>query len=68
MKLALVATGRWASMGPGFDAQVFGLGAWLSLLQLDHSPLGALAPKVSLLSRNLPEIRAGDLPRVPKPS
>ena len=67
MKLALVATGRWASMGPGF-AQVFGLGAWLSLLQLDHSPLGALAPKVSLLSRNLPEIRAGNLPWVPKPS
>ena len=47
MKLALIATGRWASMGPGF-AQVSEPGAWLSPLKLDRSPLGAPSPKISL--------------------
>lgn len=47
MKLALIATGRWASVGPGF-AQVSEPGAWLSPLKLDRSPLGAPSPKISL--------------------
>lgn len=47
MIFGLIATGRWVWMGPWL-ASVSEPGAWLPLLQLDHSPLGAPSHKIGL--------------------